>query len=86
MVFNTIRVPVAWTSMVKENDTTYTINEKMLGRVEEIVNYALNDGMYVIINDHFDYGWWGKFGACTEDANGNKIADGTTPSRSFEEI
>lgn len=40
--------------MVKENDTTYTINEKMLGRVEEIVNYALNDGMYVIINDHFD--------------------------------
>lgn len=58
--FNTIRVPVAWTSMVKENDTTYTINEKMLGRVEEIVNYALNDGMYVIINDHFDYGWWDR--------------------------
>lgn len=28
--FNTIRVPVAWTSMVKENDTTYTINEKCL--------------------------------------------------------
>lgn len=76
--FNTLRVPVAWTSMVKENDTTYTINEKMLGRVEEIVNYALNNGMYVIINDHFDYGWWGKFGACTLDANGNKVADTKT--------
>lgn len=82
--FNTIRVPVAWTSMVKENDTTYTINEKMLGRVEEIVNYALNDGMYVIINDHFDYGWWGKFGACTEDANGNKIADETTRAEALK--
>ena len=35
----------------------------MLGRVEEIVNYALNNGMYVIINDHYDYGWWGMFGS-----------------------
>lgn len=61
--FNTLRVPVSWTSMVALNDDTYTINPKMLGRVEEIVNYALNDGMYVIINDHYDYGWWGGFGS-----------------------
>lgn len=59
---NTLRIPVAWTSMVSK-DGNYTINPKMLGRVEEIVNYALNNGMYVIINDHFDYGWWGAFGS-----------------------
>lgn len=60
--FNTLRIPVAWTSMVSK-DGNYTINEKMLGRVEEIVNYALNNGMYVIVNDHWDYGWWGAFGS-----------------------
>lgn len=63
--FNTIRVPVAWSSMISK-DGSYTINDKMLGRVEEIVNYALNNGMYVIINDHYDYGWWGMFGASDE--------------------
>ena len=71
---NTLRIPVAWSNMDSE-DTTYTINEKYLGRVEEIVNYALNDGMYVIINDHWDNGWWGQFGAAKKeprlDADGN---------------
>lgn len=73
--FNTLRVPVSWTSMVSR-DGNYTINDKMLGRVEEIVNYALNDGMYVIINDHFDYGWWGAFGSWKYDTDGTtKIPD-----------
>ncbi|MBR1741437.1 MAG: cellulase family glycosylhydrolase [Lachnospiraceae bacterium] len=73
--FNTLRVPVSWTSMVA-NDGQYKINEKMLGRVEEIVNYALNDGMYVIINDHYDYGWWGAFGSWKYDTDGKtKIPD-----------
>lgn len=75
---NTIRIPVAWTNMDSE-DGTYTINEKYLGRVEEIVNYALNDGMYVIINDHWDNGWWGQFGACKKvdqvDDDGNIVYD-----------
>lgn len=58
--FNTIRIPVAWSSMMPE-DGSYKIDEKFLGRVEEIVNYALNEGMYVILNEHWDYGWWGQF-------------------------
>ena len=58
-------------------DGTYTINEKYLGRVEEVVNYALNCGMYVIVNDHWDSQWWGQFGACKEDADGKKTADET---------
>ena len=58
---NTLRIPVAWSNMV--NEETYEINEKYLGRVEEIVNYALNNGMYAIINIHWDNQWWGQFGA-----------------------
>lgn len=71
---NTIRIPVAWSNMVKDNDPTYTIDEKYLGRVEEIVNYALNKGMYVIINDHWDSQWWGQFGACKK-VDGKKVAN-----------
>ncbi len=81
--FNTIRIPVAWSNMDSE-DGTYTINEKYLGRVEEIVNYALNCGMYVIINDHWDNQWWGQFGACKEDADGNKTADETRRAEAWK--
>ena len=28
-----------------------------LNRVKEIVDYCINDGLYVIINDHWDGGW-----------------------------
>lgn len=34
--------------------------------------------MYVIINDHWDNQWWGQFGACTKDAEGNKVVDEET--------
>lgn len=65
--FNTLRIPVAWSSMMAE-DGTYKIDEKFLGRVEEIVNYALNEGMYVVLNEHWDYGWWGIFSLNEEEA------------------
>jgi len=65
--FNTLRIPVAWSSMMAE-DGTYKIDERFLGRVEEIVNYALNEGMYVVLNEHWDYGWWGIFSLDEEEA------------------
>lgn len=67
---NTLRIPIAWTSMMS-TDGKYTINEKFMGRVEQIVNYALNNGMYVVINDHWDYGWWGMFGSADETMAAN---------------
>jgi endoglucanase len=33
------------------------IDASWLDRVEEVVNYVLSDGMYVIINEHWDNGW-----------------------------
>ncbi len=74
---NTIRIPIAW-SNGDIDDGTYTIRGDMLDRVEEVVNYALDNGMYVVINDHWDNQWWGQFGACKKDADGNKIADEET--------
>ncbi len=63
---DTIRIPVAWTNMMDFENGDYTINEALLARVKEIVDYAYNDDMFVIINDHWDTGWWGMFGAKDE--------------------
>ncbi|VEU81114.1 glycoside hydrolase family 5 protein [Haploplasma axanthum] len=60
--FDTIRIPVAWTNMMDYENDNYVINEKLLKRVSEIVNYALDADMYVIVNEHWSGGWWGMFG------------------------
>ena len=61
--FDTLRIPVAWTNCIDYKNGDYTIREDLLDRVEEIVNYALDAEMFVIINDHWDYGWWAMFGS-----------------------
>lgn len=64
--FDSLRIPVAWTNMMDYESGDFTINEAYLNRVEEIINYALNADMYVIINDHWDGSWWGMFGSATQ--------------------
>lgn len=49
--FNTIRIPVTWHNHVDENNN---ITEAWLKRVKEVVDYAYNNGMYVILNIHHD--------------------------------
>ncbi|MBN1697246.1 MAG: cellulase family glycosylhydrolase [Spirochaetales bacterium] len=53
--FDTLRIPVAWS--VFTDQANYIIDTAWLNRVEEVVNYGLNAGMYVIINEHWDGGW-----------------------------
>ena len=53
--FDTIRIPVAWSDF--SDASNYTIDPTWLNRVEEVVNYALNADMYVIMNEHWDGGW-----------------------------
>ncbi len=65
--FDTIRIPIAWTNMMAYETGDYTIDQKYLDRVAEIVNWAIDAQMYVIINDHWDGGWWGKFGSATQE-------------------
>lgn len=62
---NAVRIPVGWSNLMS-TDGTYTISEDYMNRVEEVMNYALNNEMYVIINIHWDGGWWGMFGDADE--------------------
>ena len=53
--FNSIRIPVAWSKFT--DAANYVIDEAWLDRVEDVVNYVLSNGMYAIINEHWDNGW-----------------------------
>ncbi len=53
--FKTIRLPVAWSQF--SNEANFTIQTAWMDRVEQVVNYALNADMYVVMNIHWDGGW-----------------------------
>ena len=53
--FNTIRIPVSWKKAANPNNN-YTIRFDWMYRVQEIVDYAIDNGMYVILNTHHDSG------------------------------
>lgn len=52
--FNALRVPVSWNDHMNGD----TIDEKWMNRVQEVVDYGIDNGMYVILNVHHDdYTW-----------------------------
>jgi endoglucanase len=53
--FNTVRLPVAW--FCHSDTGTSKIDGDWIARVKEVVDYCINDSMYVILNMHWDKGW-----------------------------
>ena len=53
--FKTIRIPVSWHDHLTDTEH-YTISEPWLDRVNEVVDYCLSEGLYVILNIHHDDG------------------------------
>lgn len=68
--FNSIRIPVAWSNLMSSD---YTINKDLLTRVKEVVDWVVNDGMYAIINIHYDGGWIEQFGTSQSTAASQKF-------------
>ncbi|HSD08687.1 cellulase family glycosylhydrolase [Flavobacterium sp.] len=56
--FNAIRIPCAWNQYA--NASTAQINATWLARVKEVVQYCVDNDMYVIVNIHWDGGWLEK--------------------------
>ena len=48
----TIRIPVSWGHHIM--DSNYTIQRAWMERVKEVVDWAIDAGMYVVINIHHD--------------------------------
>lgn len=57
--FNTIRIPVTWAEHVGEAPD-YMIDEEWLNRVQEVVDYAVANDMYVILDTHHEPDYWMK--------------------------
>ena len=68
--FKTIRIPVSYYKSIGEGPE-YTIDAAWLARIKEVVDYAMNAGLYTIINMHGD-GYYttrdaGAWLLCAED-------------------
>jgi endoglucanase len=54
--FNAIRIPCSWNQNMA-NSSTAEISTAWLNRVKEVVQYCVDNDMYVIVNIHWDGGW-----------------------------
>jgi aryl-phospho-beta-D-glucosidase BglC (GH1 family) len=55
--FKSVRIPAAWVMGHIIDVDELTIDPVWMTRVKEIVDYCINDGLYVLLNDHWDGGW-----------------------------
>lgn len=67
--FNAVRIPTSWG---KHMNSSNVIDEKWLDRVQEVVDYAIDNDMYVILNAHHENDWLMPKGGST-DASQNKL-------------
>lgn len=59
--FNTIRIPVTWAQFTDSNGN---VDPAWMSRVKEVVDWALDEGLYVILNVHHDTGEHGSDKVC----------------------
>ena len=55
--FNSLRIPISWVAGHLTDKENMSIDPVWMKRIKEIVNYGLNAGLCVIINEHWDGGW-----------------------------
>lgn len=66
--FNAIRIPVTWAEHLGVAPD-YTIDKAWLDRVQEVVDYAVDNDMYIMIDTHHEENHWLK----TEPENGEAL-------------
>jgi endoglucanase len=54
--FNAVRLPCSWNQYLV-NSATNQIKPEWLDRVKEVVQYCVDNDMYVLLNIHWDNGW-----------------------------
>lgn len=78
--FNAIRIPCSWNQNLA-NTSTAQIKTEWLNRVKEVVQYCVDNDMYVIVNIHWDGGWLEN--NCTE---AKKIENNAKQKAFWEQI
>ena len=71
--FKSVRIPCNWVCGHISNAADNTIDAEWMARVKEIVDYCVDAGLYVVLNDHYDGGWvetsFGSLDEATVSAN-----------------
>ena len=75
--FKSVRIPTAWVMGHISDASNVTIDAAWMTRVKEIVDYCVKDGLYVLLNDHWDGGWlensFSDISPATVSANSEKL-------------
>ena len=81
--FSTVRIPCAWNSHASNG----TINAGWLDSVKTVVDLVINNGMYAILNSHWDEGWLEDevFSGGHIDRNGNQATTDSSKVRALQE-
>jgi len=53
--FKTIRIPAAWD--MHADQSTHVIDPAWMAQVKTVVDYAVQDSLFVVLNIHWDGGW-----------------------------
>lgn len=71
MGFNAVRIPVSWG---QHCDSTGKVDDAWMKRVKEVVDYAYDNGMYVILNSHHDNSYY-VIGECIKSEENYKASE-----------
>ena len=71
--FNSIRIPITYAEHVGEAPD-YIIDQAWLDRVKEVVDYAVADDMYIIIDTHHETDKWLVLNSGNDDAMKAELA------------
>lgn len=55
--FTAVRIPCSWVNGYLSDASKMKIDQAWLSRVKDVVQYCVNNDMYVILNIHWDGGW-----------------------------
>jgi len=78
--FKSVRIPCSWDI----HATNGKIDELWMARVKEVVEYCLNDGLYVVLNDHYDGGWIEELGFSSSTDKYKAVDDATIKSKTTQ--
>lgn len=71
MGFNAVRIPVSWG---QHCDEAGNVDRAWMKRVKEVVDYAYDNGMYVILNSHHDNSYY-LIGECVNSEDSYKSSE-----------
>lgn len=78
--FKSVRIPCSWDI----HATDGTIDATWMARVKEVVDYCINAGLYVVLNDHYDGGWLEVLGFSMSADSYQKADDATVTAKTTQ--